>query len=106
MLTTIVACYAAAVATGSLIVAVLAFRAAGPRLRIVAYTVTGKDMSGKRERELVIEVINNGRGEITIDEVYARVRLRSIADIFPPAAKLHLRERKKVELALSGPALP
>jgi hypothetical protein len=68
--TTAAAFYGAVVATASLVVAILAYRAGGPK--ITASTSLRPATDGQPV-ELVIVVANRGRGEGTVSDIYLNV---------------------------------
>jgi hypothetical protein len=68
--TALVAVYGAVVATASLVVAVLAYRSGGPRIKPSTWLCPA---TGDQNAELVISIVNRGRSEGTVNRIYLNV---------------------------------
>jgi hypothetical protein len=68
--TIVIALYGAVVATASLIIAILAYRAGGPRLKPSTWL---RPATEDKAAELTIRVANSGRAEGTVNRVYLSV---------------------------------
>jgi len=68
--TTVIALYGAVVATASLGLAVLAYRAGGPRLKPSTWL---RPATEEKPAELTIRVANHGRAEGTVNRIYLSV---------------------------------
>jgi hypothetical protein len=88
--TTAAALYGAVVATASLIVAVLAYRAGGPSIKVSTWL---RPATSDQPAEVVIGVANRGRGEATVNDIFLNV---------PGPHTITLRGPND----LQGPALP
>ncbi|MFI5951445.1 hypothetical protein ACIA8B_28145 [Micromonospora chalcea] len=92
--TAILAAYGAAVATGSLVVAILAFRAGAPRLRVSTSTLL---RSTFEPREIMVDAHNRGRSAITVLD---------IGMWFVPGERGTIEAFKIHEYCITGPDLP
>jgi hypothetical protein len=89
----IISCFATVISAGSLIVSILSFRSAGPRIFGRAYLIS----SDNQHFKLMIELYNAGRTELMVDVLGLRL------DWWWSSRRSY---RDKLPLDLKGPGLP
>lgn len=94
-----VAWYGAIVATASMVVAIIAWRSEGPRVKAAAVL-----LDGSKGRKLGVVVDNTGRSDVSLQSVH--IWLKDSGELIPVGVRAARERSDRMHLELDGPELP